>query len=162
MARRTTLDTLDAAYDAAIQLLARKSRTSAEVRQELLDRGAADEDVESVIGRLQANRHLDDAVLASDEAFSLLESKGLSPELAVYKLTERGVPQAMAHEAVEAAREGQSERQLCRRALDRRLRGKAISPDAAAKEGRALARLGYDEEVIARTLERALAGRTEE
>jgi SOS response regulatory protein OraA/RecX len=162
MTRRPVLDSLDATYDAAVQMLARKARTSAEVRNELLAHGASEEDVESVLGRLKAHRHLDDAELASDEAFSLLESKGLAPELAVYKLTERGLPDSQAREAVEGAREGLSESQLCQRALERRLKGKALAPSGAAKEGRALARLGYDEEVIARTLEWALGGRTEE
>ena len=65
-------------------------------------------------------------------------------------------------EAVEAARDGQTELQLCERALNRRLKGKALAPTGAGKEGRALARLGYGEDVISRTLERALRGRTEE
>lgn len=161
MARRTVLDTLEAAYDAAVRMLARKPRTSAEVRNELLEQGASEDDVESVLGRLKAHRHLDDAELTSDEAFALLESKGLAPDLAIYKLTERGIPHGMAQEAVEAAREGKSDLQLCEQALGRRLKGKVLSPDGAPKEGRALARLGYDEEVIARTLERALSGRHE-
>jgi regulatory protein len=158
MAKRGPIESLEEAYDLAVRMLTRRARTSAEVRAQLLHEGGRPDDVESVLGRLKAHRHLDDAVLASDEAFRLLEAKALAPALAVYSLTERGIDGATAQESVESVREGRSEVDLCVRALSLRLKGRQLKVEAAPKEGRALARLGYEEDVVTRTLERALRG----
>jgi regulatory protein len=157
MPKRSPIDTLEEAYDEAVRMLARKPRTSAEVAEALAARGVGADDVESVLGRLKSHRHLDDAVLAGDDAFSLVDGKGLAPAAAVQKLLGRGIPEAVARDAVEAAREGRTESELCARALERRTKGRPLAPDAVGKEGRALARLGYDEETVLRALERALA-----
>jgi hypothetical protein len=55
---------------------------------------------------------------------------------------------------VETAREGLSDEDLCLRALDRRLKGRGLGVSGLAKEGRALARLGWEEDVVTRVLER--------
>jgi SOS response regulatory protein OraA/RecX len=157
MAKAARLDG-EAAYETAVRMLARKSRSCAEVRAALAEKGATDADIESVIGRLKAHRHLDDAELASDEAYTLLESKGLSPDAAVYKLSMRGLDSGLARRSVESVREGRSEWVLCERALERRLKGRPLPERNAGREGRALARLGYEEEVVARVIERAMRG----
>jgi SOS response regulatory protein OraA/RecX len=157
MAKAAPLDA-EAAYELAIRMLARKSRSCAEVRTALAEKGASDSDADSVVSRLKAHRHLDDAELASDEAYTLLESKGLSPEAAVYKLSMRGLDAGLAKRSVESVREGRSEWVLCQRALERRLKGRPLAERNAGREGRALARLGYEEEVVARVIERAMRG----
>lgn len=156
MARRRTLVTFDDAYDEAVRMLARKARSAAEVSQALLERGAGVDDVESVIARLKAHRHLDDAELAADQAFSLLEGKGLAPQAIVQTLVARGVLAATAEEATSSVLEGRSDVELCEQALSQRLKGRALTESAFAREGRALARLGWDEETVARVLEAAL------
>lgn len=153
MPRRAPLDTLDAAYDEAVRLLTRKARSAREVAEALEARGAAREDIASVLDRLRSHRHLDDAELASDEAFTLIDSKGWAPQAAVLQLEARGIASVLAQEAVDSVVEGRSETELCEAALRRRLRSRALAD--AAKEGRALARLGYDADVIERVLERA-------
>ncbi len=158
MPKRRPLDSLEGAYDAAIKMLARKSRTTQEVRDDLLEHGASEPDVESVLARLKANRVLDDAVLATDDAFSLVESKGVAPALAVYKLTSRGVAPSIAQDAVDAAREDRSDLELCAEALSRRLKTGRLDVEDVPKQGRWLARLGYDEDVVARVLDQALRG----
>lgn len=157
MAKAVRIDPA-AAYEIAIRMLTRKSRSCAEVRAALAEKGAAAGDVEDVVARLKAHRHLDDAELASDEAYTLLESKGLSPDAAVYKLSMRGLDAGLAKRSVEAVREGRSEWVLCERALERRLKGRQLPERNAGREGRALARLGYEEEVVARVIERAMRG----
>ncbi len=154
MAKSKPLTTLDEAYERAVAMLARKPRSAAEVERDLASAGADDETIASVIGRLKSHRHLDDAVLAEDQAFALLDGKGFAPQVAVQLLVERGIPSSIAHEAVEAAREGRSESALCRAALVRRLGGRSMGSASLAKEARALGRLGYDEEVIRALLER--------
>jgi SOS response regulatory protein OraA/RecX len=155
MARAVRIDTEEEAYQHAVGLLARKARTSAEVASDLAARGAVDEVVESVLGRLKSHRHLDDAAYAFDAAGALLDGKGMAPEAAVATLVERGISAAVARDAIEAVREGRSEGELCRSALERRLRGRTLEASMTGKEGRALARLGWDEEVVLRALERA-------
>ncbi|MFM2152455.1 MAG: RecX family, partial [Pseudomonadota bacterium] len=109
MARAVRIDTEEEAYQHAVGLLARKARTSAEVARDLAARGASDEVVESVLGRLKSHRHLDDAAYAFDTASALLDGKGLSPAAAVATLVERGVVEGVARDAVEGARESRSE-----------------------------------------------------
>lgn len=157
MPRQTPIHSEDDAYEEAIRLLARAPRSAAEVAARLEAKGADPDAIESVLGRLRAHRHVDDAELASDQAFKLLDGKGQAPALAVQTLIARGIAERVAREAVEAAREERSEQALCEAALRRR-NNKAIAPSAAAREGRALARLGYDAEIIARVLERAFGG----
>lgn len=156
MARRRTLVDFDEAYDEAVRMLARKARSAAEVAQALLERGADADDVESVIARLKAHRHLDDAELAADQAFSLLEGKGLAPQAIVQTLVARGISSATAEDAAASVVEERTELQLCAQALSRRLKGRLLAGSAFAREGRALARLGWDEETVARVLETAL------
>ena len=156
MVRRGPIAGEEQAYEVAVSLLARKARTSAEMVDSLSAKGVDDATIQSVLGRLKSHRHLDDAALASDQAFSLIEGKGLSPAAAVQTLVARGIPEATAREGVEAAREGRTELDLARQALDRRLKGRTLSPEAAAREARALARAGYEEDVVERTIERAL------
>jgi regulatory protein len=158
MPKVAVIDSQEVAYERAVKMLARRPRTSTEVREQLIAAGASTDAVDEVVARLKAHRHLDDAELASDEAHTLLEGKGLSPELAMYKLTTRGIAPALARDCVEAVREGRSDWALCERALQRRLRGKRLPARNAGREGRALARLGYEEEIVARVIERAMNG----
>jgi regulatory protein len=160
MPRAAPLETVEAAYEAAVKMLTRKARSASEVRAALLAKGATEEDAESVIGRLKSHRHLDDAVLAADEAYSLLEGKGLSPAFAMHTLTERGLASELVRQCVEEVRDGRSDAVLCERALQKRLRGKPLAEENLGREGRALARLGYEEDVVTQALERATRGST--
>lgn len=157
MPPRRSLVTLDDAYDEAVRLLARKARSAAEVSATLQERGATAEHAASVVARLKAHRHLDDAELAADQAYALLEGKGLAPEAVVEALVGRGLPASDVRAAIDEVREARTELELCRQVLARRLKGRSLSPSAAAREGRALSRLGWDEEVVARVLETALS-----
>lgn len=156
MARRRPLVTFDDAYEEAVRMLALKARSAAEVSDALLERGAIADDVESVIARLKAHRHLDDAELAADQAFLLLEGKGLSPQAIVQTLVARGVAAATAEEAAASVVEGRSDVEMCAQALSQRLKGRALDESGFARQGRALARLGWDEETVTRVLEEAL------
>ena len=153
MPRKGDMSTEEAAYEEAVSFLARKARTTAEVMERLSAAGARDEVVSSVVGRLKAHRHLDDTAYASDAASGLLDGKGLSPDAAVATLVSRGVGDSTAREAVEAAREGRSEVELCRAAADRRIGAGPLAPAAFGRHARALARLGWDEETLRRVLE---------
>jgi SOS response regulatory protein OraA/RecX len=70
------LVTLEDAWEAAVDLLARKARSAGEVAKALKARGASDEHVEAVVSRLKAHRHVDDTALAEDEAFALVDGNG--------------------------------------------------------------------------------------
>lgn len=157
MPPRRLLVTLDDAYDEAVRLLARKARSAAEVTAALLERGASAEHADSVVARLKAHRHLDDVELAADQAYALLEGQGLAPEAVVQKLGARGLAASDVRAALDEVREGRTDLELCRQVLARRLRGRPLAASATAREGRALARLGWDEEVVTRVLEMALS-----
>lgn len=157
MARRRLPLTLDDAYDEAVRMLARKARSAAEVKAALVGKGTSVDDADSVVARLKAHRHLDDAEFAADQAFSLLDGKGTAPEAIVRTLEERGIASSLAREAVASIRDEREELDLCREALSRRLKGRALDASVVAREGRALARLGWEEDLVSRVLEEALS-----
>lgn len=152
--------TLDesAAFDRAVRLLTRKARSVQEIRDALESEGVDDEVAANVVSRLLSLRHLDDAELASDQAFALLHGKGYSPAAIHEALTRRGIASALVDEAIAAAVEGREALELCAAALQRRLGRASLTPDSAPKHARALARLGWDAELIRRVIERALPG----
>lgn len=147
-----------AAFDRAVRLLTSKARSSHEIRTTLVKEGADEDVAAAVVSRLVSHRQLDDAELASDQAFSLLQGKGYSPAAIREALTQRGIDGTLVDEAIAFAVEGRSEVELCAEALDRKLGSSVLTPDSAARYARALARLGWDEEVIRRVIERALPG----
>lgn len=147
-----------AAFDRAVRLLTSKARSSYEIRKALLNEGASEEVAANVVSRLVSHRQLDDAELASDQAFSLLQGKGYSPAAIHEALTQRGLDGALVDEAIAFVTEGRSDTELCAGALERKLGRAALTPETAARHARALGRLGWDEEVIRRVIERALPG----
>ncbi len=157
MPKRLPLATPEAAYDEAVRMLTRKARSIAEVAAGLREREADDRAIAGAIDRLVEEHILDDEKFATDEATALVDQKGFAPAAAVRTLVERGLAEALAKSAVDAAKDGRGELELCAQALRRHTRGARLDQAQAGKEARALARLGYDEEVVARVIEKAEA-----
>jgi len=153
---RRVIETEEQAKEAALAALARRSRTKAELEKDLLARGVDPEMTRRVVDGLPAQGLLDDARLAADEARGLLDRKGLSPDAAASTLVARGLAESAARQAVDAARDGRTDAMLCDAALRRRLHGRPIDPSAVEREARAMTRLGWDADLAARTLEKAL------
>jgi len=143
------------ALERALEALARKERTTAELERWLTGRGFEPEEVAAAIARLVEIGELDDARFARRYAEDKRELRGWGPERIRETLTARGLEA----EPIEAALAGEAHGDQVERAvglLERR--GEALEGDAS--RGRALAylvRRGYDSEVAYAAVRRCAA-----
>lgn len=87
--RRSSKPPSRSAYEAGIQLLARRAHSRAEVRRKLGRRGYAEAEVDEVVRRLAASGYLDDAAFA--EGHVKRRSAALGPLALAAELGARGV-----------------------------------------------------------------------
>ena len=110
------------AMDAALNLLARRDHSSAELSRKLVARGFAVEEIEAVISRLHALAYLDDRRYAEQwAARAVREGKAVGARLRL-ELRRRGIPPEIV-EAAMAAGEELDERGAVRELLLRRFAG---------------------------------------
>ena len=148
----------DSLYEAAVKALARRARSSGELRQYLLKRHATKTQIEAVLKRLRENGYLDDTRFARAFAASRLQNDLHGPARVSRDLAARRVHPEIARAALDAAYEGIDEGELLRRYLRRkvgrsRLPGK---PSAVATLYRRLLRAGFRSATIVRELRRLL------
>ncbi len=148
----------------ALRLLASRPRTVAQIRDRLAREGLSEASGE-VIGWLTRLGYLDDAAFARARVSSLLGQAHLGPRLAERRLLAAGVDAELAKSAVaaflanpaseEPASPAGAERDLCRIALQRRLRGATVE-SLEAKDKRRLARFllgrGFSSQAVAQAL----------
>jgi SOS response regulatory protein OraA/RecX len=104
--------------DVAARVLARGSRTEAELAARLEKIGYSAGKVADTIARCRELRYLDDGALAMDRARTL-RLRGVGSLRIAAELEARGVPESLAAAAVAASLEGEREAAWARRALTR-------------------------------------------
>jgi regulatory protein len=144
------------ALDAALKLLAARSRTEAELRRALLSREYPPAEVETAVARVRELGYLDDGEVARARARSLL-GRGAAPRLAARRLAAQGIAPAEARTAVASEAGEEGEAGLLERALERRLKGRkleAVKLDAMEKQRvfRSLVQKGFRPSAVARRL----------
>jgi len=147
-------------YQIAVRALARRARSSGEIRTLLARRKAAKADIEAVIHRLKQNGYLDDARFARAFVSSRIENR-LEGKMRVRReLAARRVKPELADEAVRRGFEGMDEAALLRQYLQRKLRvSKPLSkPSAVQSLFRRLLRAGFRSDTIVGELKRLLRG----
>lgn len=102
----------DEVYLRALNLLARRDHSVAELRRKLLARGFPASRVEEALGRLTLGGYLDDRRFAERWAESALASGRFCGARLALELQRRGVSREVAAEAVGVAAAGHSEEQL--------------------------------------------------
>ena len=139
------------ALDAALKLLAARSRTEAELRKALMSREYPPPEVESAVARVRELGYLDDSEVARSRARSLL-GRGAAPRLAVGRLEAQGIAPAEARSAVdgEAGKEGESG--LLDRALERRVKGRKLNQTEKQRVFRSLVQKGFRASEVAKKL----------
>ena len=90
-------------YEKAVKALARRERSTAEVKKLLRPRAASGEAVEAAIARLRDHGYLDDARMAAARASYQHEIEHHGRERALRDLRMRGVGESVAKKAVEGA-----------------------------------------------------------
>jgi regulatory protein len=120
------------AMDAALNLLARRDHSSAELSRKLVARGFAVEEIEAAISRLHALAYLDDRRYAEQwAARAVREGKAVGARLRL-ELRRRGIPPEIVEAAMAAAGEELDERQAIGELLNRRFAG--FDPRAATQK----------------------------
>jgi regulatory protein len=138
--------------DAALKLLAARSRSEAELRRGLETRGYPPPDIESAVARVRELGYLDDGEVARSRARTML-GRGASSRLAARRLEAQGIagPQARAAVAEQAGEEGESG--LLARALERRLKGRKLTDEVEKhRVFRSLVQKGFRPTEVARAL----------
>lgn len=144
-------------YNAAIRALARRARSSGEVRALLLRRKAAPADVEAVIQRLRDRGYLDDARFARSFVASRVENDLHGRTRVRRDLAARRVRPDIAEEALRQAFDTLDEAKLLRRHLQRKVRVTRLDkPSAVQGLYRRLLRAGFRSDTIIGELKRLL------
>lgn len=148
MARRPVVEIPDdpqeafsAAYTRGLRLLGARERSEADIRTRLGAAGFPADIVDAAIARLVASGALNDTRAARAVARTFVQVKRRGRLRAVRELEARGFPASLAAEAVAEQMGAEDERTAVERALDRKLRGKAVVPGDAAAMRRLLASL---------------------
>lgn len=150
----------DSLYQAAVRALARRARSSGEIRALLARRKAAKADIEAVIHRLKEHGYLDDARFAREFVASRIENRREGRMRVRRDLAARRVKPEIAEEAVRRGFEDVDETKLLRQYLARKLRvSKPLNkPSAVQSLYRRLLRAGFRSDTIVGELKRLLRG----
>lgn len=146
---------VDRARVTAFAYVAVRSRTREEVRRKLTRGGFAPEAVDSALARLEELGYVNDREYAERYA-SIRLGRRYGPRRVVQELLRRGIPQAMAEEAVTNARvEGEVERQAYEAAARRarRLSSETDERKRSKKLYDFLVRRGFDAHLALETIQ---------
>ncbi len=133
------------AFESALEALALRERTTAELAAWLLKRGFERADVEDVLDRLVGSGALDDQRFATEFAADKRDLRGWGPERIREALYERGLEPAL----IEAAVAGESYSQQLARAVELlgRRSEQVFDERSRARALAFLARRGYDSDL---------------
>ena len=149
-------------YEIAVRALARRARSTNEVRAILAKRKGDKEDIEAVLRRLREHGYLDDARFARSYVASRLENDRLGPRRVRQDLAARRVHPELIQKTVRAAYEDVDERELLRQYIQKKVRIQSGTPKASAVAAlyRRLLRAGFRSDTIARELQGLMQGLT--
>jgi len=139
------------ALDAALKLLAARSRTEVELRRALLSRDYPAGEVESAVARVRELGYLDDGEVARTRARSLL-GRSAAPRLAARRLEAQGIDPVLARTAVDGEAGEEGEAGLLERALQRRVKGRQLDAKEKQRVFRSLVQKGFRPAAVARKL----------
>jgi regulatory protein len=135
----------DSAYLTALQQLARRELSEAQVRQRLSRRGFTPEDIDDAVTRLRQDGSLDDARTAAAIARSQLSLKKRGARRVLREITAAGIASALAERAVAEVYADVDGEALLAAAIDRRLGIRRLDDDREmARLYRYLVGQGFD------------------
>jgi regulatory protein len=148
------------ARDIVIRALAASPRSRAELADRLARRHVPAEAAEVVLDRFTEVGLVDDRAYAETVVHAGQSGRGLGKRAIAVELARRGVPDALAREAL-AQIDPDDERRAAQRLVAKRMSSLAGQPRAVAERRLAgmLARKGYPSGLIRAVVQQALAGR---
>jgi regulatory protein len=158
MQRRTGIDpskdTPEAAWAAAVRMLARRELSVAQVRERLARRGWTEPAIQPAIARLAASGTLDDTRVALACARTRAGVKRQGRDRVLREIQALGVARDIARAAVDEVFGSLDEEELLRIALERRLHGRVSLGDPAVQRRlyAGLVRQGFDGHAVSRAI----------
>jgi regulatory protein len=144
--------TFDRAWNYVLWLLGRQGYTVRQLQERLTRKGAAPEDIDTIIARLQELRYVDDAVYAESYVQSRKTRKG--PIALKQELYQKGVPEAVIEKTIESL--DQDEQHQAAKTLLQKQRWRLERAEPQKRWGKAyafLARRGFPSDVVKAVLE---------
>ena len=114
------------AFTAALTLLSARELSETQLRARLTRRQHNPDDIDQAIARLKEDRTLDDRRVARALARMETSIRHRGRARVIQKIRQAGISASIAEDAVKEVFEDVDENDLLERALDRRLRGKAV------------------------------------
>jgi regulatory protein len=149
-----------ALYEIAVRALARRARSTGELRALLQRRKADAQDVDAVLARLREHGYLDDARFARSFVAARIDNERQGSHRVRRDLAARRVHPELVQQAVRAGYEGVDEQKLLRDYLRRKLRltRPPEKPSAIASLYRRLLHAGFASDTIVKELRSLLRG----
>lgn len=133
----------------ALRYLGYRSRSEAELRRYLKQRGYLPEAIDGALDRLRSWNYLDDEVFARGWALARAQNRGHGPRRIDQELRSKGVSQTLIRDAVREAFDQVDETAQAKRLLAKRFATETLKdPKTRAKAAALLARRGYSSKVI--------------
>lgn len=142
----------DRAWNYVLWLLGRQGYTIKQLRDRLTRKGAAPEDIDTIITRLQELKYVDDAQYAESYVHSRKTRKG--PIALKQELYQKGVPEAVIEHTIESLDE--NEQHQAAKALLEKQRWRLERAEPQKRWGKAyafLARRGFPSDIVKAVLE---------
>jgi regulatory protein len=144
------------AYLDALKMLARRELSEAQIRQRLVKRGESQEAIDEAVGRLKAERSLDDERVAGAIARSETSLRKRGRRRVLQQIEAAGISRAVAARAVDEAFQDLDPDALLTASLAKRLRGRERIADEREFQRlfRYLSAQGFDSDRILAHLRR--------
>jgi regulatory protein len=151
------------AWQAALKLLAVRSRSSHEVRQALDRRGYPPDEVAAVIARLTTCRYLDDAEFARTWVTARAHRAAVGPARLARELRAKGIQEGQIAAALHSLAEEWTPAEAAGEAVRRKLKALTGVPPAVARRRLAgyLERRGFSPEIIIAMCRRHIGATTD-
>lgn len=151
----------EALYEYALGALGRRALTESELRRKLYRRATKPEDIDEIVGRVQAVGYLDDARVAESHASFRKEYDALGSRRVFSELRRRGVDSDTAQRTIAETYAEVDESEQIRRYLERkfarRLSRPIDDPKEIARLTRTLQRAGFSFGKIVEALQKVAA-----
>ncbi len=151
-------DSSKACYQKALQILARRDHSCAELMRKLRSRGFETPEIESVIRECRRLGYLSDSRFA-EVYISQLQRKGYGINTIKHKLVTKGIPQAVIQDKVTPYGTDDAQLELCRRVLAKKMKpfaGENPSQAQTPKLYRHLSNRGFSGHIIRQALDEIL------
>ncbi len=148
----------DAAYEAALKLIAYRDRTVHELRTRLAEKGYSADSAEAAIGRIKRIGYLDDRSFCEHYITETLTSRPAGPRFITARLRLKGVHPEVIREALERTYPVEAAEEMAYRVAAKRVRRYRNDEPPARRRKLAgfLSRRGFDYDDIQKALRRVL------